>query len=52
MSRVANNPVKLPSGVEITLNGQALKVKGSKGSLDLDVAFQHRCKAGRWSAAI
>ena len=38
MSRVASNPVKLPSGVEITLSGQALKVKGSKGSLDLAIA--------------
>lgn len=37
MSRVANNPVALPAGVEINLNGQALVVKGSKGSLNLDI---------------
>ncbi|MEZ5524912.1 MAG: 50S ribosomal protein L6 [Pseudomonadales bacterium] len=37
MSRVANNPVNLPSGVEITQSGQTLSVKGSKGSLSLDV---------------
>ena len=37
MSRVANNPVKLPSGVEVNLAGQQLSVKGAKGSLDLRV---------------
>ena len=37
MSRVANNPVKLPSGVEITQSGQALSIKGSKGTLSMDV---------------
>lgn len=37
MSRVANNPVKLPSGVEVTQSGQSLSVKGSKGSLSMDV---------------
>lgn len=35
MSRVANNPVVLPSGVEISLSGQDIQVKGSKGSLKL-----------------
>ena len=34
MSRVAKDPVKLPQGVEIKLNGQELSVKGAKGSLD------------------
>lgn len=37
MSRVANNPVRLPSGVEITQSGQNLSVKGSKGTLSMDV---------------
>lgn len=37
MSRVANNPVSLPSGVEVKLDGQALSVKGGKGSLELAV---------------
>ena len=35
MSRVANNPVVLPSGVEISLSGQDIQVKGSKGSLQI-----------------
>ncbi|MAL99629.1 50S ribosomal protein L6 [Hydrocarboniclastica marina] len=34
MSRVANNPVVLPSGVEISLSGQDIQIKGSKGSLN------------------
>ena len=33
MSRIANNPVSIPKGVEITLSGQEVTVKGSKGSL-------------------
>ncbi|MBS7664149.1 50S ribosomal protein L6 [Pseudomonas lalucatii] len=37
MSRVAKNPVKLPSGVEINLAGQQLSVKGAKGTLELKV---------------
>ncbi len=37
MSRVANSPVTLPSGVEVKLNGQDLSVKGSKGELQLSV---------------
>ena len=37
MSRVANNPVVLPSGVEVKLNGQDINVKGSKGALDFTI---------------
>ena len=37
MSRVAKSPVAIPSGVEVTLSGQALKVKGSKGALEFTV---------------
>lgn len=36
MSRVAKSPVTLPSGVDVTLNGQHLLVKGGKGSLELN----------------
>jgi large subunit ribosomal protein L6 len=34
MSRVAKAPVSLPSGVDVTLNGQSISVKGSKGTLE------------------
>ena len=33
MSRVANSPVALPSGVEVKLNGQVISVKGAKGQM-------------------
>lgn len=37
MSRIANAPVSLPSGVDVTLDGQLVKVKGSKGELEWNV---------------
>ncbi len=37
MSRVAKNPVLVPEGVEVTFSGNAVRVKGSKGSLELAV---------------
>lgn len=37
MSRVAKNPVELPKGVEFSISGQAVTVKGSKGLLQRDV---------------
>ncbi|MGD8429448.1 MAG: 50S ribosomal protein L6 [Ectothiorhodospiraceae bacterium] len=33
MSRVAKSPVKIPSGVEVTVDGRQVKVKGAKGEL-------------------
>lgn len=38
MSRVANNPIELPNGVEVKVAGSDLTVKGGKGSLDLALA--------------
>jgi large subunit ribosomal protein L6 len=35
MSRVAKNPIKPPSGVDINISGSELKVKGPKGNLSL-----------------
>ena len=35
MSRVANSPVTLPSGVEFKLDGRDITVKGGKGKLEL-----------------
>ncbi|RDE18460.1 50S ribosomal protein L6 [Motiliproteus coralliicola] len=37
MSRIAKAPVSIPAGVEVKLNGQALSIKGGKGSLEMDV---------------
>ena len=33
MSRVANNPVKVPSGLDVKLDGQDFSVKGAKGQM-------------------
>ncbi|MGH8499924.1 MAG: 50S ribosomal protein L6, partial [Methylococcales bacterium] len=33
MSRIANNPVALPAGVQVNLDGATLNVKGGKGEL-------------------
>lgn len=37
MSRVAKNPISLPSGVELKISGSQLNVKGPKGSLALNL---------------
>lgn len=37
MSRVANNPVPVPSGVDLQVANNRLTVKGSKGALELDL---------------
>lgn len=37
MSRVAKNPVAVPSGVEVKLDGSLLSIKGPKGQLKLNV---------------
>jgi large subunit ribosomal protein L6 len=37
MSRVAKDPIQLPRGVEVKLNGSDLTVKGAKGSLALSL---------------
>ncbi len=37
MSRIANYPVTVPSGVQVALSGAKLNVKGPKGTLDHEV---------------
>jgi large subunit ribosomal protein L6 len=37
MSRIANKPVDIPSGVDVSISGQTVKVKGKNGELSLDV---------------
>ena len=37
MSRVAKQPISIPSGVEVKLNGQNIEAKGSKGSSSLEL---------------
>jgi len=37
MSRIANMPIELPSGVEVNINGQQLNIKGGKGAFEYTV---------------
>lgn len=37
MSRIGNKPVAIPSGVEVTLGGEVVSVKGPKGQLQMAV---------------
>ncbi|MFZ2177070.1 MAG: 50S ribosomal protein L6 [Rhodococcus sp. (in: high G+C Gram-positive bacteria)] len=38
MSRIGKIPVTVPSGVDVTINGQDVTVKGPKGTLDLTIS--------------
>jgi large subunit ribosomal protein L6 len=38
MSRIGKQPVPVPSGVDVTINGRNVSVKGPKGTLTMDVA--------------
>jgi len=37
MSRIGKAPIPVPSGVEVSINGRQVAVKGPKGALDLEV---------------
>lgn len=37
MSRIGKQPVPVPAGVDVTIDGQNVSVKGPKGTLSLDV---------------
>ena len=37
MSRIANKPVEIPAGVEVSVNGQTISVKGKNGQMSIDV---------------
>ncbi|NMO00141.1 50S ribosomal protein L6 [Gordonia sp. TBRC 11910] len=38
MSRIGKNPIAIPAGVDVTIDGQDVTVKGPKGELSLTVA--------------
>jgi large subunit ribosomal protein L6 len=38
MSRIGKQPVPVPSGVDVTIDGRNVSVKGPKGTLTLDIA--------------
>ncbi|GAB19884.1 50S ribosomal protein L6 [Gordonia effusa NBRC 100432] len=38
MSRIGKNPIEIPAGVDVAVDGQDVKVKGPKGELSLTVS--------------
>lgn len=46
MSRMANSPVQVPKGVEATLRGAEVSVKGSKGNLQLALPVEVQVEQG------
>ena len=52
MSRVANYPIDVPKGVEVTLDGATLSVKGAKGSLSVSMDEAVEIRARRRSFAL
>ena len=47
MSRIGKLPVPVPSGVDVTLDGQDVVVKGPKGELSLSLAEPITVAQGR-----
>lgn len=37
MSRIANKPIDIPSGAEVSISGQTVNVKGPKGNQSFDI---------------
>ena len=37
MSRIGNKPINVPDGVEVTIDGHHITVKGPKGTLEKDL---------------
>ena len=37
MSRVAKNPINIPDNVDLSVNDDVVKVKGSKGELEFEL---------------
>ncbi|MTA53325.1 MAG: 50S ribosomal protein L6, partial [Actinobacteria bacterium] len=37
MSRIGKAPITVPSGVDVTISGRTVTVKGPKGSLSRDI---------------
>ncbi|MDQ1461409.1 MAG: large subunit ribosomal protein, partial [Actinomycetota bacterium] len=38
MSRIGKKPITVPSGVDVTIDGQRVAVKGPRGELKLEIA--------------
>ena len=56
MSRIGRLPITLPSGVDVTLDGQDVTVKGPKGTLQLTVTdrivLELETTTAHWSSTV
>ncbi|NIH82675.1 MULTISPECIES: 50S ribosomal protein L6 [Amycolatopsis] len=52
MSRIGKQPITVPSGVEVTIDGQNISVKGPKGTLSHTVAEPIRVERGEDGALL
>jgi large subunit ribosomal protein L6 len=52
MSRIAKSPVELPKGVEFRQEGNVVTVKGSKGSLSLEMNSEVELSQGEGTLAV
>jgi large subunit ribosomal protein L6 len=55
MSRIANKPIEMPSGVNLSIDGQTISAKGPKGELSItvhdDVTFEQNDNVLSFNAA-
>ncbi|AKJ64942.1 50S ribosomal protein L6 [Kiritimatiella glycovorans] len=52
MSRIGRQPVKVPSGVEVNVDGSVLRVKGPKGELSLELSDRVAVKVADGEAVV
>lgn len=52
MSRVANNPITIPQGVDFNVDGQQVSVKGPKGNMAMDLHPSISLEMGEGNCAI
>ena len=52
MSRIGRNPIAIPAGVDVVIDGQNVTVKGPKGTLSHVVAEPITAKTARLSSSV
>ena len=52
MSRIGKSPIPVPSGVDITLDGRVVRVKGPQGSLEREIPGDITVRQSEFESAI
>ncbi len=47
MSRIGKNPISIPTGVELNIDGNVVTVKGKLGELSQEISERYYCKNRR-----